>query len=47
MAKRTTSGARWIKNERARNNREEVITNHVKHESELIRLKSGAVKRKK
>lgn len=47
MAKRTTSGARWLKNERARNNREEVILNHVKRESELVRLKSGAVKRVK
>lgn len=48
MAKRTSAGGRFIKNERAKLNREDVVcTNHVKRESELVRLPSGAVKRTK
>ena len=41
-------GAKYLKNERKHLNAqssEPVITCHVKRESELIRLKSGAVKR--
>ena len=48
MSKRTTAGARWIKNERARNNREDVvITNSIKYESEIVRISDTVVRRKR
>ena len=43
--KGTTVGAKWIKNQR-REPLGVVCVYHVKRESKLIRLKSGAVKRK-
>ena len=46
MAKQT--GARYIKRQRQEiRDKEEVCTQHIKRESELERLPSGAVKRKK
>ena len=41
-------GARWLKNQKARvRSTKLVVLNSIKRESELIRLKSGAVKRVK
>lgn len=42
------TGARYIKRQKQElRDKEIVITNHVKHESELTRLPSGAVRRKR
>ena len=41
------TGARYLaRKKREKVNREDICVNHVKRESELIRLKTGAVKRK-
>jgi len=48
MSKRTTAGARYLRREKNKlRDKETVIINHVKRESELVKLKSGAVKRAK
>lgn len=47
MSKGTTTGAKWLRNERRNNDKTPVCTSHATRTSELTRLKSGAVKRVK
>lgn len=47
MSKGTTTGAKWLRNERRDHAKKPVCTSHVMRTSEITRLKSGAVKRTK